>query len=414
MEHLRLKELNKLIRSTLDGNLEPSYWVIAEVAELRLNQKGHCYLDLIEKEDERLVARMRATIWAYTFRGLSAWFESITGKQLQNGMMVLCNVSVEFHELYGMSLNIREIDPRYTLGDRARRRQEIIDRLEKDGVFDMNRSLSLPAAPLRIAVISSPTAAGYGDFTNQIRNNPYGYNFNLTLFKSVMQGDTAPESMITALQEIFDNHESYDLVAVIRGGGAQVDLDCFDNYELSSHIAQFPLPVITGIGHDRDETILDLVAHTRLKTPTAVAEFLIGGVRSFEEKMLYAFDRISNLAKQRINHENQSLQQLQFRLKTAVRRLTSGRELILERRSARLSAAARTFLRHQQERLNMAARSLELVHPDNILKRGYTITTVNGKSVQKAEIKEGDVMVTKSLNQKIESTVKSINNNKNE
>jgi len=414
MEHLRLKELNTLIRSTLDGNLEPTYWVVAEVAELRLNQKGHCYLDLIEKEDDRLVARIRATIWAYTFRGLSAWFESITGKRLENGMMVLCNVSVEFHELYGLSLNIREVDPRFTLGERARKRQEILGQLERDGILDMNKSLSLPIAPLRIAVISSPTAAGYGDFSDQLLSNPYGYAFRLRLFKAVMQGETAPESIITALQQIFNARDTFDVVVIIRGGGAQVDLDCFDHYELAAHVAQFPFPVLTGIGHERDETILDLVAHTRLKTPTAVAEFLVGGVRSYEEKLLLLFDRIANRARQKLKTESLRTEQLAFRLKSGVRGLTSKKELVLERRSAQLVAAARAMVRSRQERVNMAAKALELVNPETVLRRGYTLTTVNGKPLHKTKPRPGDELITQSINQLINSKITSINNNQDE
>ncbi|MCA6074777.1 exodeoxyribonuclease VII large subunit [Fulvivirga sedimenti] len=414
MEHLRLLELNQLIRSTLDNNLEPSYWVVAEVAELRLNQKGHCYLDLIEKEDDRLVARIRATIWAYTFRGLSAWFESITGKPLQNGMTVLCNVSVEYHELYGMSLNIREIDPRFTLGERARKRQEIIERLTREGVVDMNKSVALPVAPLRIAVISSPTAAGFGDFSDQLKNNLYGYAFRTRLFKAVMQGDEAPPSIIDALNRIHNSINSFDVVVIIRGGGAQVDLDCFDTYDLANHVAQFPLPVLTGIGHERDETILDLVAHTRLKTPTAVAEFLIGGVRSYEERMINHFETIAYHAQQRLKYENQRLKNLEYRLKSGVRKVTSQQDLLLEKRSGQLKAAARKFLSMKMERLRIASKSLELVHPDNILKRGYTLTTLNGKSIHQVELKEGDTITTYTINKKINSQITTINNNKNE
>ncbi len=414
MEHLRLLELNQLIRSTLDNTLEPSYWVVAEVAELRLNQKGHCYLDLIEKEDDRLVARIRATIWAYTFRGLSAWFESITGKPLSNGMTVLCNVSVEYHELYGLSLNIREIDPRFTLGERARKRQEIIERLTREGVVDMNKSVPLPIAPLNIAVISSPTAAGFGDFSNQLHQNTYGYAFRLKLFKAVMQGDEAPPSIIDALNRIHTAASSFDVVVIIRGGGAQVDLDCFDTYDLANHVAQFPIPVLTGIGHERDETILDLVAHTRLKTPTAVAEFLIGGVRSYEERMVHLFETVAYHAQQRLKFENQRIQNIQYRLRSAVRKVTSQQDLLLEKRSGQLIAAARKLLSGKMERLRMASKSLELVNPDNILKRGYTLTTRDGKSIHNLPLAEGDMITTYTADKKINSQITTINNKKNE
>ena len=409
MEHLRLSELNELIRKTLDSNLAPAYWVIAEVAELRLNQKGHCYLDLIEKENDTLVARQRATIWAYAFRSISAGFEAVTGTTIQNGMTVLCNVSINFHSVYGLSINIREIDPNYTLGERARKRQEVIDRLQRDGVFEMNKGLSLPLAPLKIAVISSPTAAGYEDFMHQLDSNIYGYAFNVKLFRAVMQGDEAPESIIEALDRIHHSYEEFDVVTIIRGGGAQVDLDCYDQYDLANHVAQYPLPVLTGIGHERDETILDLVAHTRLKTPTAVAEFIIGGVRSFEERMLLLFERIGHYAKQRMKLEDQRLQQLQFRLRSGITRMTSKKELILERKTNQLISAARKMMSTRLERLNMAEKSLELVHPDNILRRGYTLTTVNGKPAASAEIKPGDEMKTYTINKQIISQIKTVN-----
>jgi exodeoxyribonuclease VII large subunit len=278
----------------------------------------------------------------------------------------------------------------------------------------MNKSLNLPLAPLRIAAISSPTAAGYEDFMNQLENNIYGYRFSTRLFKAVMQGESGPSSIIDALNRIFNSSQQFDVVTIIRGGGAQVDLDCFDHYELANHVAQFPIPVLTGVGHERDETIIDLVAHTRLKTPTAVAEFLIGGVRSYEEQMLLLFEKIASRAKDKIREESRHIQQLEFRLKTSVKQMTSKKELILERRKARLSAAARQLINRYNERLNIAQKSIEMVHPDNILKRGYTLSSVNGKPVDKQKIKPGDQLITRSLNQTIKSEIKTVNSNQNE
>ena len=283
-ERLKLSELNGLVKKSIGEAFTAPVWVIGEISELKTNRSGHCYLNLIEKEEngDAIVAQARATIWSYTFRMLRPYFESTTGQQLTEGLKVLLSVSVEFHELYGYSLNIRDIDPTYTLGDMARRRREIIARLQSEGVADMNKELELPLVPQKIAIISSGTAAGYQDFIDQLTNNPAGYHFDLKLFPAIMQGNLAETSIIGALDQIYLYEKFFDAVVIIRGGGSQADLSCFDNYNLAYYITQFPLPVITGIGHEKDDSIVDLVAHTRLKTPTAVAEFLISGVAQFD------------------------------------------------------------------------------------------------------------------------------------
>lgn len=291
-ERLKLSELNGLVKKTIGETFTAPIWVIGEISELKINRNGHCYLVLIEKEEngDAIVAQARATIWSYTFRMLQPYFESTTGKQLTEGLKVLVSVSVEFHELYGYSLNIRDIDPTYTMGDMARRRLEIIARLQTEGVAEMNKELELPLVPQKIAIISSPTAAGYQDFIDQLINNPAGYHFDLKLFPAIMQGNQAESSIIGALDQIYLYESFFDAVVIIRGGGSQADLNCFDNYNLAYYITQFPLPVITGIGHEKDDSIVDLVAHTRLKTPTAVAEFLISGVAQFD----YNLDELKN------------------------------------------------------------------------------------------------------------------------
>lgn len=283
-ERLKLSELNGLVRKAVGEAFTAPIWVIAEISELKTNRSGHCYLVLIEKEEngDAIVAQARATIWSYTSRMLQPYFASTTGQQLTEGLKVLLSVSVEFHELYGYSLNIRDIDPTYTLGDMARRRREIIARLQSEGVAEMNKELELPLVPQKIAIISSATAAGYEDFIGQLANNPSGYHFYLKLFPAIMQGNQAESSIIGALEQIYLYENYFDAVVIIRGGGSQADLSCFDNYNLAYYITQFPLPVITGIGHEKDDSIVDLVAHTRLKTPTAVAEFLISGVAQFD------------------------------------------------------------------------------------------------------------------------------------
>ncbi len=283
-ERLKLSELNGLVKKAVGEAFTAPIWVIGEISELKTNRSGHCYLNLIEKEEngDAIVAQARATIWSYTYRMLRPYFETTTGQQLTEGLKVLVSVSVEFHELYGFSLNIRDIDPTYTLGDMARRRLEIIARLQSEGVAEMNKELDLPLVPQKIAIISSSTAAGYQDFIDQLTNNPAGYHFDLKLFPAIMQGNQAESSIIEALEQIYLYENFFDAVVIIRGGGSQADLSCFDNYNLAYFITQFPLPVITGIGHEKDDSIVDMVAHTRLKTPTAVAEFLISGVTQFD------------------------------------------------------------------------------------------------------------------------------------
>ena len=283
-EQLKLSELNGRVKKAIAETFTAPLWVVAEISELKLNRNGHCYLLLVEKEEngDAILAQAKATIWSYTFRMLKPFFESTTGQPLTDGIKVLISVSVDFHELYGYSLNIRDIDPTYTLGDMARRRREIISRLQSEGVADMNKELELPVVPQRIAIISSSTAAGYQDFIDQLTNNLGKYHFYTRLFPAVMQGNQAESSIIGALEQIYLYESFFDAVVIIRGGGSQADLSCFDNYNLAYFITQFPLPVITGIGHEKDDSIVDMVAHTRLKTPTAVAEFLISGITQFD------------------------------------------------------------------------------------------------------------------------------------
>ena len=271
-----LLEFNAVLRSAVAGAFPDKYWISAEISELHVNAAGHCYLELIEKDSRgATVARQRAMIWAAVYRLLKPYFEQETGYRLAAGIKVLVQVSVSFHELYGMSLAICDINPTYTLGDAARKRAEILRRLTEEGVAEMNRELPVPLVPQRIAVVSSGTAAGYGDFIDQLQNNPYRYIFYPVLFPAVMQGERTEASIIDALNRIYAFADNFDCVVIIRGGGATSDLGSFDSYPLAVNVAQFPLPVIVGIGHDRDETVLDYVAAVRVKTPTAAAEWLV-------------------------------------------------------------------------------------------------------------------------------------------
>lgn len=426
--HLSLAELSLLIKQTLDSQLEPSYWVVAEIGELRMS-RGHCYIELIDKKEDVLVAKIRATVWSYSFRSISGCFEAATGNPLSPGMKVLANVVVQYHELYGLSLNIRDIDPNYTLGERARQRQEVINRLIQEGVYDMNRQLTLPVVPQRIAVISSPTAAGWGDFVDQLILNPFKYKFEVSLFQAAMQGDQAVSSIIRALEEIYYQEEQFDLVVLIRGGGAKVDLDCFDSYELATHLAQFPLPVLTGIGHERDETIADLVAHTKLKTPTAVAEFLLGGLRHFEERFIQLAEYIIDHARDYLLEQDRKLEYLgkglqaqshfsfrQARQKNLTIMSTVDRHtrLLLREKESQLQSLHISWQRCltssvKREKLKLAHidKTIEILSPENVLKRGYTITYIHGKLAKKVKNpKEGDELRTQTSKGELISTLK--------
>ena len=334
-ERFSLSELNGEVKKVLSANFTAPVWVVGEISEITVHSNGHCYLTLIEKGDaeDRIIAQARATIWSYTFRMLRPFFETTTGQQLTDGIKVLLQVSVEFHELYGFSLNVRNIDPTYTLGDQARKRREIIQRLTDEGVFTMNKELELPLVPQKIAIISSPSAAGYEDFMEQLNKNPHGYHFYTRLFPAVMQGNQAEQSIVDALDRIYPYEDFFDLVVIIRGGGSQVDLSCFDNYQVAYHVTQFPLPVLTGIGHEKDDSIVDLVAHTRLKTPTAVAEFILEGVGAFEERINQLEQEAVELTENRMEEEKDRLDELTREFTFLVREQLGNKKKELMQRS---------------------------------------------------------------------------------
>lgn len=430
MAHLSLFEFNSLVKKTLEQSLKPSYWIVAEISEMRLNQKGHCYMEVVEKEGNFVTAKIRANIWAYTYRNLSGWFEAITHSPLQPGIKILFNASINFHEVYGMSLTIKDIDANFTLGERARKRKEVIDQLVKEGVYDMNHGLPLPQVPQRIAIISSQTAAGYGDFLDQLKSNSRGFAFQTELFQALMQGDQASQSMIDALLSIHESIEDFDLVVIIRGGGAQVDLDCFDQYNLAAHIAQFPIPVLTGIGHERDETIADLVAHTKMKTPTAVAEFLISGLERVDDQLnesIYRIERsalsllqlesfrlqaVSNKlqlsSRGRFNLAKEKISQLKLSIRFSCAERLKMDDLKLDKLKAPLQRVAKHRLSNMRGHLESLEKELALVNPESVLKRGYSITRVNGKLIGKEPIKQGDTMETITQGQVVSSEITEI------
>ncbi len=382
-EMMKLSELNGLVKQVMTGAFPAKLWVVGEISEMKTNRSGHCYLVLIEKDTatDTVVAQARATIWSYIYRMLKPYFETTTGQLLVEGLKVLVQVTIEFHELYGYSLNIQDIDPTYTLGDLARRKAEIINRLTSEGVLDMNKEVDFPEVPQRIAIISSETAAGYQDFIDQLNNNQGGYVFYHKLFPAVMQGAQTEASVIHALEQIYHYENYFDVVVIIRGGGSQFDLSCFDNYNIAYYVTQFPLPVITGIGHEKDNSVVDMVAHTRLKTPTAVAEFLIGVVAKFDLRLSEAesfliesihqlfddrnkeIDRLSRTAgpliHDKINHRTQTLNQMLWKTDHLVKMAVYNRNSALANRQEEFRRVVRQYLSKESKRAE-AAGSLTL------------------------------------------------------
>jgi exodeoxyribonuclease VII large subunit len=408
MSSITLSELTSRIQETIRLSFDSQVWIRAEISELRENPGGHCYLEFVEKDStsDALLAKTKATIWASTYRMLKPYFESSTGQSLRAGLQVLVAVTVEFHGVYGFSLNVRDIDPTFTIGEMAARRLKIIRQLEEDGIVDMNKQLDFPKLPQRLAIISSATAAGYGDFCDQLNNDPSHFAFYNKLFPAIMQGDQAEASIISALENIYEHIELFDVVVIIRGGGATTDLACFDSYDLAINCAQFPLPVISGIGHQRDISILDMVAHTSVKTPTAAAEFLISTMLEAENRVINVVADIQYLIKNEIENERRFVDQTQLRIKQTLRSWVVQRTHVLDRQKNRLQSAVRMQLLRQSNKLALLEKNIETHSPSYLLKHGYTITTRNGKRVTSvSQVKTGDKIRTFAGDGNFESEV---------
>ena len=384
MEKYSLKELCDWIQEIVENDLPNRYWVCAEIASMSV--RGHCYMELVEKaENGILAAKVRATCWSNVYHLLSAYFLQETGQSLHTGLQVMLEVSVEYHAVYGLSLNVWNIDPAYTLGDLAKQRQATIQQLTEDGVMDLQKALQLPSLPRRVAVISSADAAGYGDFCDQLKHNRFGFKFHVQLYPAVVQGDTAARSVVQALNSIAALEEEWDVVVIIRGGGASTDMSCFDDYNLASHCAQFPLPIIAGIGHTRDVSVVDMVVHTSVKTPTAAAEWLI-------ERVAEQVDRVGGL-----------MLRLQRATQNAVSR-EKNRLLLYEQQ---IFNAVRGKAVRERGKLDLWMKTIELHSPERIFKMGYSLTMVNGKMVRsQSEVNEGDVLETHLHDGVIQSVVK--------
>jgi exodeoxyribonuclease VII large subunit len=451
-ENLSLTELQLIIKDSLYLALPDMYWVVAEISEIKENYAGHCYLELTEKHpDEKNVrARAKAIIWNKRYRFLKSFFENITGESLKEGMKILVRVKVEYHELYGLSLIISDIDPSFTIGEMALKKQNVIKRLEEEGVFQMNKEIGFPVVPQRIAIISSKNAAGYTDFIRQLSDNNYGYTFYTALFDAVMQGTETEQSIVNALDRVAEHEGLFDVVAILRGGGSQSDLSWFDSYNIAFHVTQFPIPVITGIGHEKDLSVTDMVAGRSLKTPTAVADHLIECVAEFETQLNEISAEISDNSRSIIEDNRSRIESFRMNIIPLARLMISdqkeriydriielinfGKELISKAakipadQKSKLVSASQSFsiskkttvdkikidvinstltlLDRIKIKVDGQKNSLNILDPQNVLKRGFSITTVNGtilKSVK--QVSDYKVIETRLADGKFKSKV---------
>ena len=405
---LTLYELNTLVREAIASAMDRDYWVEAELSEVR-EIRGHCFMELVQKDlfSPTPVARASAKCWKTTWTRIRPRFEAITGQPLRPGMKVMLLVHPDFHEAYGFSWIVSDVDPTYTLGDMARKRMEIINQLKAEGVFNLQKELPLPLFSQHIAVISSENAAGYGDFCSQLSNNDYGFSFMPVLFAAVMQGDGVEQSIVAALNAINAEADRFDVVVIIRGGGATADMSGFDTLLLAENVANFPLPVITGIGHERDECVLDMVSHTRVKTPTAAAALLVDNLAQVWAHVTDCQRTITQLVGQRMASEPSRLDRLSTRLTTLIHDRLTHEQFRLSSLATSLKPAAEYLLtthRNYLERLALRAKSLD---PKLLLRRGYSITTIGEKAVRDASLlKSGDEIVTQLEKGSVHSVVK--------
>ena len=420
VNHLSLYELNSLVRDVISMSLPDSYWVEVELSEAREGYGGHCYMELIEKDEHSNtpIAKAHASCWRNRWMLLKPQFERVTGQRIHAGMKVLLKVHAQFHENYGFSWIVDDIDPTYTMGDMARKRMEIIQTLKEEGVFDLQKELKLPMFCQRIAVISSATAAGYGDFCNQLADNGYGLQFTTALFAATMQGEGVEQSVISALNRINEEWENWDCVVIIRGGGATSDLSGFDTLALAENVANFPLPIITGIGHERDESVLDMISFQRVKTPTAAAAFLVDHLTEVYARIEDAQEAIVNYVKRRLQVERMKferlstqiptlfslvkvrqsnrLDQLLNRLKVKAERIPADGLHRLEMLEARLKEPVARKLERELHRIDMLSQRAIAQDPERLLSRGYSITLKDGKSIKDAsQLKSGDEIETR-------------------
>lgn len=438
-EKLTLTELQLIIKDSLYMALPDMYWVIAEISEIRENYNGHCYLELVEKHPDEISirSRVKAVIWSSRYRFIKSFFENSTRESLREGIKILVRAKIDYHEIYGLSLVINDIDPAFTIGEMALKRQMILKKLEEEGVLAMNKELDFPLVPQRIAIISSSNAAGYDDFMKHLTGNSFGYVFYTALIETPMQGNETEAGVIRALEKIAGHLEKFDLAVIIRGGGSQTDLSWFDNYNIAYYITQFPLPVITGIGHEKDLSVADIVAYRSLKTPTAVADFLIECMNNAEISLIEMIKKIIEKSRLILEESKIHIDSSRLKLIPVARmmisefkeelsgilidmirtgkeyimragllpvnhksRLISGARSNLSARVTLLTGKKQSLINHSKNCLNNMNNkigrfdsSLKILDPENVLMRGYTITSLNGKIIKKSVLLKKDDMI---------------------
>ncbi len=407
VKHISLFQLQAQIKASLSGAFPFAVWVVAEIAEKKVNYSGHCYMELVEKDERSSLpkAKASAVIWKNNYAMLSSYFRASTGSDFSVGMSVMLKVSVSFHELYGLSFQVSDINADYTLGERAKEKEITIEKLKKDGIYDMNHSLELSEPVQNVAVISSKTAAGFQDFCNEIGLSPY--QINLMLYDALMQGQAAEKSIIEALDAIVQDEHLFDAVVIIRGGGSQSDLSCFDSYTLCSVLAQFPLPIISGIGHDKDSSVLDLVSRLSLKTPTAVATFLVDNMANFDSKIIGLGEQIINTATALVQENKTLLDQRVFALTRLSTKLTQGLEIRIENLKNQLLSKARELILSQKAKIENKQTQLDGLNPERILSLGFSLIRLGGKTISdSSQLKKGDAIEITMNKGKVNAEVK--------
>ena len=402
-----LSQVGKSLEAVIAKNYTGAYYIKAEIIKLNYYPRnGHCYPELVEKEGDSIKAQMRAVIWSSNLEPINERFRAITGEPLKEGITILCLATIEYSGKYGLALHIQDIEPTYTLGELAKNKVQTINRLKKEGLFDANKELQMPLLPKRIAVISIETSKGYSDFTITLNQNEYGYKFSLVLFPSLLQGDKAVHTMKNQLDEIEKQKDKFDCVVIIRGGGGDVGLSCYDNYELARRVAEFPLPIVSGIGHSTNVTVVEMVSHETKITPTEVAYYFIQRFRNFDERLQQWQQALAQYARNLLKDERMRLLQVESRRQQLVQMVLVNKRRDVENLQQLLPLLSRQLLNREKEKVARMENSVALLHPRNILKRGFSVTLLNGKPVTKAtELKAGDELVTQLHEGEVKSRV---------
>ncbi|MGB0391529.1 MAG: exodeoxyribonuclease VII large subunit [Salibacteraceae bacterium] len=430
-----LLQLSQSIERFIKSTFNSTYWVSAEISKLNFYPKsGHCYPELVEKANGKIVAEIRSTIWSSTYQRLAHKFKSETGEELREGMKILFFIQVKYSPTHGISLNIVDIDPSYTLGEIAKEKKQTIKKLKDQNLFEANKQVPFPYFPQRIAIVSVISSKGYQDFLETMKAKASHINYFQELFPAILQGDNAVSSITEQLELIEKRSANFDIVLIIRGGGGDVGLNCYNNFQMASKVASFPIPVITGIGHSTNETVVEMVSHTNKITPTAVADSLVEIYRRLELQLNQSFELLTNVLDSKIKPQKQQLLNYIHFLKSFSSKPISGERILLNKVQNRIWGASKELIQFERNKIDSEIKDkltykckeqlqksfndidvfttkLKMLDPKNVLKRGFSITSVNGKIVTDTRnLKIGQVLTTQLQNGIIASEIKEINN----